>query len=430
MSIEDADRVVLDGPAIEAEGLADWRVLLGVLHARFETGGFNQGVTLVQAIGAAADEMDHHPDVVLTYPSVDVRLSSHDVGGVTRRDVILARAISEMAAGLGAAPRPSVASAMELALDTPDAAEIRPFWAAVLGFELSGPYDELVDPTGQAPHDLVPGERAARGAPPALAPRPAGAAGGRRRPHRGRGRRRRSTRQRRRGAEVLGAGRQPGQPGVPHDLAGPHARLNSVAPAAPLDQSEVVTTTSSDLWDRATAATYDESSAFMFAPEVLDPAVERLGELAEGGRALEMAIGTGRVAVPLAERGVDVSGIELSRPMVDRLREKRLDIPVVVGDMATVSAPGQFSLVYVVWNSIANLRTQAEQVACFRNAARHLAPGGRFVVELWVPGIRRFPPGRPGCRSTSVSTTWAWTPTTWPRSRAPRTTTAATTTAP
>ena len=152
--------------------------------------------------------------------------------------------------------------------------------------------------------------------------------------------------------------------------------------------------TSSDLWDHETAARYDETSAFMFTPEVLDPAVTFLSGLAGQGAALELAIGTGRVAIPLTERGVSVSGIELSQPMVDQLHKKRPDIPVVVGDMATAAVPGQFSLVYVVWNSIGNLRTQAEQVACFRNAARHLDPGGRFVVELGVPGIRRLPPGQ------------------------------------
>ena len=146
-----ADRIVLDGPAIEAEGLADWRVLHGVLHARFATGDFNAGVTLVQAIGAAADEMDHHPDVDLTYPRVDVRLSSHDVGGVTRRDVILARAISEMAARLGAKSTPEVTSVLELALDTADHAEIKPFWRVVLGYSGSDAPDELVDPTGKRP---------------------------------------------------------------------------------------------------------------------------------------------------------------------------------------------------------------------------------------------------------------------------------------
>ncbi len=152
--------------------------------------------------------------------------------------------------------------------------------------------------------------------------------------------------------------------------------------------------TSSDLWDQAAAAWYDETSAFMFAPEVLDPAVDLLVGLAREGAALELAIGTGRVAIPLAARGVAVSGIELSQPMVDQLHAKRADVPVVVGDMATSTMPGEFALVYVVWNSISNLRTQAEQVACFRNAARHLGPGGRFLVELGVPGLRRFPPGQ------------------------------------
>jgi SAM-dependent methyltransferase len=151
---------------------------------------------------------------------------------------------------------------------------------------------------------------------------------------------------------------------------------------------------SSDLWDAEMAESYDETSAFMFAPDVLDPAVRFLAELAGDGPALEFAIGTGRVAIPMVERGVPVAGVELSQPMADQLKRKRKDIPVVVGDMATSTVPGQFSLVYVVWNSIGNLRTQAEQVACFRNAARHLAPGGRFVIELWIPGIRRFPPGQ------------------------------------
>jgi SAM-dependent methyltransferase len=152
--------------------------------------------------------------------------------------------------------------------------------------------------------------------------------------------------------------------------------------------------TSSDLWDAHTAGTYDETSAFMFEPEVLRPAVAFLAGLARDGPALEFGIGTGRVAIPLADEGVAVSGIELSTPMAEQLRRKHADIPVVVGDMATTVVPGQFSLVYCVWNSIGNLCTQAEQVACFRNAARHLAPGGRCVIELWVPSIRRMPPGQ------------------------------------
>ncbi|WP_155371397.1 class I SAM-dependent DNA methyltransferase [Catellatospora vulcania] len=154
--------------------------------------------------------------------------------------------------------------------------------------------------------------------------------------------------------------------------------------------------TSSDLWDDDAAAQYDDTSAEMFAPDALDPAVDFLARLAGDGPALEFAIGTGRVAVPLTARGVRVSGIELSQPMVDHLRRKVSadEVPVVVGDMATATVPGEFSLVYVPWNSIGNLRTQDEQVRCFQNAARHLAPGGRFVIELWVPGIRRFPPGQ------------------------------------
>jgi SAM-dependent methyltransferase len=150
-----------------------------------------------------------------------------------------------------------------------------------------------------------------------------------------------------------------------------------------------------DIWDAETAQNYDTPGAGMFAPAVLDPTVARLAELAGDGRALEFAIGTGRVAVPLAERGIPVCGIELSQPMIDQLRTKadEATIPVVRGDMATTTVPGEFSLVYLVFNTISNLLTQSEQVACFRNAARHLMPGGRFVIELWVPDLRRLPPG-------------------------------------
>jgi SAM-dependent methyltransferase len=151
-----------------------------------------------------------------------------------------------------------------------------------------------------------------------------------------------------------------------------------------------------DIWDADAARRYDTPGTGMFAPEVLGPTVDRLAELAGGGRALEFAVGTGRVAVPLAERGVSVTGVELSLPMLERLRTKADDatIPVVVGDMATANAPGPYALVYLIFNTISNLLTQAEQVACFRNAARHLVPGGRFVIELWVPELRRLPPGR------------------------------------
>jgi SAM-dependent methyltransferase len=151
-----------------------------------------------------------------------------------------------------------------------------------------------------------------------------------------------------------------------------------------------------EIWDVDTARAYDTPGTGMFAPEVLGPTVDRLVGLADGGRVLELAIGTGRVAVPLSERGVPVAGIELSIPMVEQLRTKvdEATIPVVVGDMATARASGEFSLVYLVFNTISNLLTQAEQVACFRNAARHLMPGGRFVIELWVPELRRLPPGQ------------------------------------
>ena len=151
-----------------------------------------------------------------------------------------------------------------------------------------------------------------------------------------------------------------------------------------------------DVWDVDAAQRYDTPGVGMFAPEVIEPTVDRLVELAGDGRALELAIGTGRVAVPLAERGVPVTGIELSRPMIDQLRTKvdETTIPVIEGDMASAQAPGAYSVVYLVYNTISNLLTQAEQVACFRNAARHLAPGGRFVIELWVPELRKLPPGQ------------------------------------
>lgn len=155
--------------------------------------------------------------------------------------------------------------------------------------------------------------------------------------------------------------------------------------------------TSSDLWTEDDAEHYDELSADMFTPDVLDPAVDFLARLAGSGPALEFAVGTGRVAVPLVARGIPVTGIELSAPMAERLRRKVSEdkLPVFIGDMATTTVPrGPFTLVYVLWNSIGNVRTQDEQVEVFRNAARHLAPGGRFVIELWIPGIRRFPPGQ------------------------------------
>lgn len=151
------------------------------------------------------------------------------------------------------------------------------------------------------------------------------------------------------------------------------------------------------MWDEETASRYDEDSVEQFDPDALRTTVDVLERLAGGGPALELAIGTGRVGIPLAARGVRVSGIELSEPMLAQLRRKvgPGELQVVVGDMATTVVPGvgDFSLVLLVWNSISNLRTQAEQVQCFRNAAHHLRPGGRFVVELWVPPLQRLTPG-------------------------------------
>ncbi|MHB9863339.1 class I SAM-dependent DNA methyltransferase [Streptomyces sp. YIM S03343] len=154
--------------------------------------------------------------------------------------------------------------------------------------------------------------------------------------------------------------------------------------------------TSSDLWDRETAERYDAEETEHSPPAVLGPTLDFLAGLAGDGRALELAIGTGRVGVPLRERGVPVAGIELSEHMVAVLRRKADEdtLPVVIGDMATAVVPGEFALVYVVYNTISNLLTQDEQVECFRNAARHLAPGGKFVIELGVPPLRFLPPGQ------------------------------------
>jgi ubiquinone/menaquinone biosynthesis C-methylase UbiE len=140
---------------------------------------------------------------------------------------------------------------------------------------------------------------------------------------------------------------------------------------------------------------YDDSVAEMFDPAVLDPAVEVLSELAGDGPALEFAIGTGRVALPLAARGVRVCGIELSEAMAEQLRDKPRgsELRVTIGDMATTRVEGDFRLVYLVFNTIANLTTQKEQIACFANASRHLEQGGYFVIEVSVPDLRRLPPG-------------------------------------
>jgi SAM-dependent methyltransferase len=148
-------------------------------------------------------------------------------------------------------------------------------------------------------------------------------------------------------------------------------------------------------FDERVAAQYDESAGDMFDPAVVEPVVEMLVELAGDGPALELGIGTGRVALPLAQRGVPVHGIELSKAMVAKLRAKPggEDIGVTIGDFATVSVDGSFSVAYLVFNTIMNLTTQEAQVACFRNVAAHLEPGGCFVIETGVPDLQRLPPG-------------------------------------
>jgi SAM-dependent methyltransferase len=148
-------------------------------------------------------------------------------------------------------------------------------------------------------------------------------------------------------------------------------------------------------FDESVAARYDESDADMFDPAVVDPAVDFLAELAGGGRALELAIGTGRIALPLAARGVEVHGIELSEAMVARLRAKPggAQIPITIGDFTSARADGTFALAYLVYNTIQNVTTQEGQVACFRNVAAHLDPGGCFVIEVEVPSLQRIPRG-------------------------------------
>ena len=143
------------------------------------------------------------------------------------------------------------------------------------------------------------------------------------------------------------------------------------------------------------AANYDESSAAMFDPAVVDPAIDVLADFAGDGAALEFAIGTGRIALPLAERGVRVAGIDDSEAMLARLREKP-----GASDRGRARrhdddrVDGEFSLVYLVFNTIGNLTTQDAQVACFQNAAEHLRSGGRFVIETGVPALQKLPVGQ------------------------------------
>ncbi len=148
-------------------------------------------------------------------------------------------------------------------------------------------------------------------------------------------------------------------------------------------------------FDDRIAARYDESAATMFDPAIVNPVVDVLAEFAGNGRALELGIGTGRIALHLAKRGVPVHGIELSNAMVSKLRAKPggEQIGVTIGDFATTSVDGTFAVAYLVFNTILNLTTQPAQVACFRNVAAHLEPGGHFVVEVMVPDLQRLLPG-------------------------------------
>ena len=148
-------------------------------------------------------------------------------------------------------------------------------------------------------------------------------------------------------------------------------------------------------FDEREAARYDSSSGEEFDPAVIDATVDFLADLACEGDALELAIGTGRIALPLSERGVRVSGIDLSAPMVEQLRAKpgAEAIDVTIGDMCTARVGGSYRLAYLVFNAICNLTSQDAQVECFRNAAAHLEPGGCFVIEVGVPDLQRLPPG-------------------------------------
>lgn len=148
-------------------------------------------------------------------------------------------------------------------------------------------------------------------------------------------------------------------------------------------------------FDERIAATYREKWPELYRPEVIEPTVSFLAGLAAGGAALEFGIGTGRIAIPLSQHGIAVHGIDLSPDMIAQLRAEPGAEPVgaTIGDFATTRIDGTFRLVYLIRNTIANLTTQDAQVDCFRNAAAHLEPGGFFVIELYIPELRRLPPG-------------------------------------
>lgn len=163
-------------------------------------------------------------------------------------------------------------------------------------------------------------------------------------------------------------------------------------------------------FDESVAQSYDDDTSPMFQPAAIEPAVEVIAGLAGARRALELGIGTGRIALPLAARGVAVHGIDMSRAMLARLREKPGGdaIGVSVGDFASTRVEGSFSVAYLVFNTIMNLTTQAAQVACFRNAARHLTPGGCFVIECMVPELRKLPLGQTAVPFHVSPTRWSF----------------------
>jgi SAM-dependent methyltransferase len=152
-------------------------------------------------------------------------------------------------------------------------------------------------------------------------------------------------------------------------------------------------------FDRRIARTYEARWPELFEPAAIDPVVEFLAALvptsAGAGAALELGVGTGRIAIPLARRGVGVHGIDLSPDMLAELRARpgADAVGVTLGDFATTRVDGRFTLAYLLRNTIMNLTSQDEQVACFQNAAAHLEPGGRFVIETGVPDLQRLPPG-------------------------------------
>jgi SAM-dependent methyltransferase len=158
------------------------------------------------------------------------------------------------------------------------------------------------------------------------------------------------------------------------------------------------------------AATYDSDASDMFGDDILGPTVDVLAQLACDSRALEFGVGTGRIALPLARRGIEVHGIDLSHAMAARLRAKPggSAVGITIGDFATTRAPGEFSLVYLVFNTICNLTTQEAQVACYLNASEHLKPGGSFVIEVGVPALRLLPPGQRAVPFTVGNDGWAY----------------------